>query len=95
MPDAAALARFNDDQRLSQWLGEMYRSHVLGVGDRETTTRLARGVVEADQRLQDAAKRKLAELEPVCAIRDQKSAYVEHKQLELLKKLVNKEASNG
>ena len=83
-----ALANFKDDQRLQQWLGEMYKSHVLGFGNAETTTALAKDVVQADQRLLDAAKRKIVELEAVCLRRHRDSAYVEHKQLDLLKQLM-------
>lgn len=85
-----ARARFDDDQRLKFHLGEMYRSHVLGVGDPDTTTRLTRNIVQADQRLLDAAQRRIAELEPVCTRRDAKTAYIEHKTLELLRKLMEK-----
>ena len=86
-------AQDEDDQRLMFHLGEMYKSLVLGVGNPEITTRLTRNVVQADQRLFAAAQRMSAKLEPICAKRDSKTAYVEHKQLELLRKLM--EAANG
>ena len=88
-------AQFEDDRRLTQWLAMMYRSDVLGVGSIAQTTAAAQHVMDADQRLQAAAKRRLAELEPVCAGRDKQSAYVEHKQLAYLKKIMEGVTANG
>jgi hypothetical protein len=91
MDQTTAAAQIADDQRLRGWLSQMYQAHCLGVGDPAVVTRLARSAVQADSRLTEAAKRRLAELEPVCARRDKRTAFLEHKQLEYAKQLLQTE----
>ncbi len=80
--------QYEDEQRLDQWLGHIYRSDVLGIGDKSETEQVVRGVLDADQRMQEAAKRKLMRLDAICKSRDEKSAFVEHWQWKKLKDLV-------
>ncbi len=82
--------KFEDGQRLNQWLGEMYRVDVLGFGGRDDTFRRAVSTVQADPALMEIVREQIPELEKVCRVRP--NALVEKKQLEYLKELVKEPA---
>ncbi len=78
--------KFEDGQRLKQWLGEMYRADVLGVGNRDDVFRRAYSTVAADPDMLSNAREDIPELEKVCKARP--NAHVERKKLEYLKHLI-------
>ena len=83
------LAQFEAGRRVDQWLGEMYRADVLGVGRSGDVTRRARDTIAADPLMLEYARSKVLTLEKTCRARP--NAHVEAKQLEYLRKLLAEE----
>ncbi len=82
--------KFEDWLRLKQWLGEIYRADVLGVGKRDDVFRRAQSTVTADPALVSVANERISELEQVC--RSRPNAHVEKKQLEYLREIMKEPA---
>ncbi len=80
------LRTYNDGRRLDSWLGEMYRSDQLGVGNKEVVFRRAHSTVSADPQLLAIARERIPILEATTRARP--NAHVEQKQLEYLRHLV-------
>lgn len=88
--DVAKRKKFEDGQRLTLWLGEMYRADQLGIGRKEDVFRRAHSTVSADPALLDIAKERIPELEKLVRVRP--NSHVEKKQLEYLKHLTQEPA---